>query len=223
MVTKAMKILVVGATGGSGMATVEQLLADGHEVTAFSRHASRLQPLSGQIRIVSANVMNPADVERAVQGQDAVIVTLGISENPLHVRLFGSSQTPLDVRSAGTGNVIAAMQKHKVRRLIVQSSYGVGESRDRLPLATKLMFALLLKPQIADTELQESIVRESGLDWVIAQPVHLTDGPEQGSVFASPVGEVRQMKISRRQVARFLADAAGSPTHVGKSVALSMA
>lgn len=118
-------------------------------------------------------------------------------------------------------NVVARAEQKEI--IVVQTSYGVGKSQHRLPLATKLMFALLLKPQIADTKIQESVVRESGLDWVIAQPVHLTDGLEQGSALSSPVGEVRQMKISLRQVARFLADAAGGHAHVGRSVALSTA
>ncbi|MEC4721262.1 NAD(P)H-binding protein [Noviherbaspirillum sp. CPCC 100848] len=221
MDTKARKVLVVGATGGSGVAVVEQLLSQGHEVTAFARHAERLQARFPELKIINGNAMNPTEVESAVQGQDAVIVTLGISENPVQVRLFGSSHTPLDVRSAGTRNVIAAMRKHQVRKLVVLSSYGVGESRNKLPLATKLMFALLLKPQIADTEKQESLIRTSGLDWVIAQPVHLTNGYAHGQLFLSPAGKVRRMKISRGQVARFLAEAAGINTYVGRSVALS--
>jgi hypothetical protein len=64
----------------------------------------------------------PEDVGRAVRGQDAVVVTLGISEHPLRVRLLGSAGTPLDVRSRGTAAVVAAMRTHGVRRLVVQSS-----------------------------------------------------------------------------------------------------
>lgn len=221
MDTKARKVLVVGATGGSGVAVVEQLLSQGYEVTAFARNAERLQARFPGIKTINGNAMNRAEVESAVQGQDAVIVTLGISENPVQVRLFGSSQTPLDVRSAGTRNVIAAMRKHQIRKLVVLSSYGVGESRKKLPFATKLMFALLLKPQIADTEKQESFIRASGLDWVIAQPVHLTNGSAHGPLFLSPAGEVRRMKISRGQVARFLAEATDVNTYIGRSVALS--
>ncbi|MGH8807601.1 MAG: NAD(P)-dependent oxidoreductase [Noviherbaspirillum sp.] len=218
-----MKVLVVGATGGSGRATVEELLSRGHEVTAFARHAEQLQPLSGRINIVNGDAMNPADMERAVKGQDAVIVTLGIRESALRVRLFGSASTPIDVRSAGTRNAIAAMRKHGVRKLVVQTSFGVGETRDKLPFAYRLMFKLLLKPQIADTEQQEREVRASGLDWVIAQPVNLTDGLEGDGPFASPAGEVRGMKVSRKRVGRFLVDAMQSAKYLGSSVALSAA
>jgi uncharacterized protein YbjT (DUF2867 family) len=218
---KAMRVLVVGATGGSGRAAVSGLLAAGHEVTAFSRRAQQLQSLSPLLRCVNGDVMSPADIERAVRGQDAVIVVVGIAENALRVRLIGPAATPMDVRSAGTRNVIAAMQRHGVRRLVVQSSFGVGETRDKLPFAARLMFALLLKPQIADTERQEREVRASGLDWVLAQPVNLTDDAADGPAFMSLEGETRRMKVSRQAVGRFLADAVQGGAFVGRSVSLS--
>jgi len=216
-----MRVLVLGSTGGSGRAAVEQLLAAGHEVTAFSRRAEAFAPGSERLRVFVGDVMNAGDVERAVQGQEAVVVALGIRENPVRVRLLGSAHTPLDVRSAGTRHAIAAMRKHGVRRLVVQTSYGVGETRHRLRPLDALFFQLLLKPQIADTERQEREVRESGLDWVIAQPVHLTDAPVDALPSVSTEGEVARNQVSRRSVGRFLAQAAGSTAYVGRSVALS--
>ena len=221
---QSMKVLVVGATGGSGRATVEALLAQGHRVTAFARHADRLHALSDRMKsvcVVNGDAMNQGDVERAVQGQDAVIVALGIAENPIRVRLFGSVGTPMNVRSAGTRNVIAAMREHGVRKLVVQTSFGVGETRRQLAFAERLFFTLLLKPQIADTEIQEREVRASGLDWVIAQPVHLTDLPNTKEAYASLQGEVRGRQISRSRVGRFLADVLRHEHYVGRSVALS--
>jgi uncharacterized protein YbjT (DUF2867 family) len=215
------KVLVVGATGGTGRATIEALVKRGHRVTAFSRHAEALENSSDRVTLLNGDATNADDVERAVAGHDAVIITLGITENPLRVRLFGAARTPLDVRSAGTRNVIAAMRKHGVRRLVVQSSYGVGETRSSLRWVERLFFSLLLKPQIADTEVQELEVRESGVDWVLAQPVHLTDEESDEMPFASPDGQVQEWKISRRGVARFLALAAQAPDYVGQSVALS--
>lgn len=214
-----MKVLVIGATGGSGAAAIDELLAQGHEVTAFAR--KRVTHPSPRLRAFEGDAMNGADLERAVAGHDAVVVTLGISENALLVRLRGSRSTPLDVRSAGTANVIAAMREHGVRKLVVQTSYGVGETRDRLPLKWRLIFWLLLKPQIADTEVQEQLVRESGLDWVIVQPVGLTDATDDGAPFASIHGETCTMAVSRKAVGHFLAEAATSPDYVHRAVALS--
>ena len=218
-----MKALVVGATGGSGRAAVEELLSNGHEVTAFARRASVLQSLSDRLVAVDGDATDPDAVDRAVRGQDAVIVTLGIRENALRVRLLGAAGTPDDVRSKGTRTLVAAMRRHGVKKLVVQTSYGVGESREKLPWTYRMLFALLLKPQIADTERQEREVRDSGLDWVIAQPVNLTDADEQGGPFASPSGETRTMHVSRKGVGRFLVEAMQGSEYVGRSVALSSA
>ena len=218
---KAQKILVVGATGGTGRATIDALVRQGHQVTAFSRHAESLEIDSDGVTILNGDATNQDDVERAVAGHDAVIITLGITENPVRVRLFGAAKTPNDVRSVGTRNVIAAMRKHGVRRLVVQSSYGVGETRGSLRWLERLFFSVLLKPQIADTEVQEIEVRESGVDWVLAQPVHLTDEDSDAMPFASADGQVREWKISRKDVGRFLALAVQVPEYLGQSVALS--
>ena len=215
------KILVVGASGGTGRAVVDALLADGHQVTAFSRRAESMEIDSDRVTLMNGDATDPSDVERAVAGHDAVVVTLGITENPIRVRLFGAAATATNVRSVGTRNVIAAMQKHGVRRLVVQSSYGVGETRDKLRWIDKAFFSMLLKPQIADTEVQELEVRESDVDWVLAQPVHLTDDEDAEMPFASKDGDIQEWKISRKGVARFLAHAAQVSEYVHQSVALS--
>ena len=216
-----MRVLVVGSTGGSGRAAIQHLLVAGYEVTAFSRGANPTEERFERLHFVQGDVTNSADVERAVAGQDAVVVTLGISENPLRVRLLGPARTPLDVRSAGTRNVISAMRKHGVSRLVVQTSFGVGETRKRLGWVDALFLELILKPQIADTEKQNREVSESGLEWVIVQPVHLTDAAEDAMPFVSTEGETGRMQVSRNSVGRFLASAVQSPDYVGKSVALS--
>lgn len=216
-----MKVLVMGSTGGSGRAVVEQLLAAGHEVTAFARQADRIEMRSPRLRFVNGDALDPAAVERAVVGQDAVVVTLGISENPLRVRLWGPARTAGNVRSEGTRHVIAAMHKHGVSKLVVQTSYGVGTTRGQLRWLDRLFFRLLLKPQIEDTELQNREVSESNLAWTIAQPVHLTDAPDGASPFISTEGETATWKVSRQSVGRFLAAAVDDPTLVHKSIALS--
>lgn len=218
-----MKVLVLGSTGGSGAAAVEQLLAEGHEVTAFTRRAVGADETHAaeRLRFVQGDAMSPQDVERAVPGHDAIVVALGIRENPIRVRLFGPARTPLDVRSAGTRNVIAAMRKHGLKKLIVQTTFGVGATRDKLRFVDRLFFEVLLKPQILDTERQDSDVANSGLDYVLVQPVHLTDAEEDAMPHISTTGEIGQSSVSRNSVGRFLAHAVRSDEFVGKSVALS--
>lgn len=207
----AKKVLVVGATGGSGRAIVSALMADGHHVTAFSRHASRLADEFSGIAAIDGDAMSRDDVDHAVAGHDAVVVALGITENPIRVQLLGPKATPLDVRSTGTRNVIDAMHAHGVGRLIVQSSYGIGPTRQHLGLADRIFFATVVKKQMADTEKQDRLVRESGLDWTLVQPVHLNDDPDGPEAFWSTNGDTREMKVSRtvvgRSVSRVVANA----------------
>src|SRR5262249_62219375 len=97
----------------------------------------------------------------------------------------------------------------------------VGAPRTQLPPLYRLLYWLVLRPQITDTEQQERAVRASGLDWVIAQPVSLTDDPHQGLPFASPTGELGGMKVSRGSVGRFLVQAGGGSQYGGASLAPS--
>jgi uncharacterized protein YbjT (DUF2867 family) len=190
-------------------------------VTALVRRPESAPPFGDAVRVVTGDVARTDDVDAAVRGQDAVVVTLGIRENALLVRLRGSAGTPLNVRSAGTAAVIEAMRRHGVDKLVVQTSYGVGDTRGQLPLKWRLIFFLLLKPQIADTEVQEQRVRASGLTWVVAQPVALTNDGDGREPFASPEGRVQSMSIGRRSVARFLADAVEGAAYDHRVVALS--
>ena len=216
-----MKILVIGSTGGSGRAAVKHLLADGHEVTAFARRAARIHGCAERLTTFDADALDLAAIERAVRGHDAVVVTLGISENPVGVRLFGAARTPMAVRSRGTRNVVAAMRTHGVRRLVVQTSYGVGATRDRLTFVERLFFSLVLRPQIADTEVQERTVVESDLDWVIVQPVHLTNDEDDAFPHLSTEGTTGERSVSRDSVGRFLARTATESAFVRRSVAVS--
>lgn len=220
------KVLVIGATGGSGLAAVQSLLARGCEVTAFSRRPEAHATLKalmgkGRVQLQAGDAMDPADIDGAMPGHDAVVVTLGISENPVRVRLRGSAHTAMDVRSQGTRHVIAAMHRHGVRKLVVQTTFGAGATRNLLPWVYRLVFSLLLKPQIADTERQEEAVRASGLDWVLAQPVNLTDDDTTADAFTSVDGAFRSMKVARSQVGQFLAQAALTARFNDESVALS--
>src|SRR5918994_2365733 len=124
-----MDILVIGATGGSGRAVCDALLERGHRVTALARHATAVSPRPS-LNPIDGDATDADLLDRVMLGHDAVVVTLGISEPTLRVRVRGAQRTPNDVRSRGTAAVVAAARRAGIRRIVVQSSYGVGETRD---------------------------------------------------------------------------------------------
>jgi nucleoside-diphosphate-sugar epimerase len=199
-----MRVLVVGASRGTGAELVAELVERGHVVTAYSR-----QPGTHPdgVRTVTGDVLDADALGKAMVGQDAVAVTLGIPDNPFRVRLTRRASSRLDVRSAGTRAVLDAMREHGVRRLVVQSTYGIGDTYRHLPLALKAFFSLAIRPQVDDHERQEQMVRESGLDWTIVRPTVLHDEPTGQPAHVSTDDRLPTMKVSRRQVARVEADA----------------
>lgn len=203
-----MQILVVGATGGTGLATVGQALDRGHYVTAFVRDPARLPLTHPHLTVVTGDVLDPNALLPAVRRQDAVICSLG-------GRPGQSDRAVAD----GTVNLIAAMKQASVNRLLVVSSLGVGDSFAGASLPSKLFIRTVLSGPIAQKEEQEQAVRGSGLDYLIVRPPRLTNDPATGQIavaesmkfplFAMP-------RISRSDVAAFLLDQLDSSTYVGK-------
>jgi putative NADH-flavin reductase len=208
-----MKIVVFGATGGTGLELVAQALDQGHRVTAPVRSPEKLADLEHQELVVTrANVLDQPDVDHAVEGQEAVLCLIGA----------GAGQTTL--REDGTRNIIASMEKAGVARLICLSSLGVGDSRTNLPFFTKyVIVGIFLRHAFADHERQEAIVRKSPLAWTIVRPPHLKDGPRTGEYRCgfSPTDRTIQGKISRADVADFMLNQLTDDTYLRQTPGIS--
>ncbi len=189
-----MNILIIGSTGTIGRELVKQALANGHEVTALARDPSKIKYMEQGLKVAKGDVMDPASIEQVMPGQDAVLCALGAGGKG-------------GVRAAGTRNIIGVMEKCGVRRLVCLSSLGVGESRANLNFVWKyLMFGLLLRAAYADHVAQESVVRNSNLDWTLVRPGAYTDGERTGNYrhgFSSTAKGLK-LKIARADVADFM-------------------
>ena len=169
-----MKLVVFGATGGTGGRVVEQALEAGHEVTAVVRNPARLDVRHERLRVVEADVFEPAQIEPALAGSDAAISALGSR----------SLRRPTRVCSAGTGSILEAMQKAGVRRFVVVSAAPIaGYDKDDQPLYRFVVRPLLwtiFRRVYEDMALMEEEVRRSDADWTIFRPPRLTDKPRTG-------------------------------------------
>lgn len=191
-----MKAIVFGATGTIGRHLVEQALAKGYQVTAFCRNPDAIELQNPNLKLVKGDVFNKKEVQHAVQGQDVVCIALG-----------SGKKRKGNVRSKGTQHVIDAMQMHGVKRLICQTTLGIGDSQGNLNFFWKrIMFGWFLKEVFQDHVLQEGYVRDSGLDWTIVRPAAFTDGSQTGNYrhgFSAHEAGLK-LKISRADVANFM-------------------
>lgn len=215
-----MNVLVIGATGGTGRAAVDVLRQRGHAVTVLARSTPD-PPFADGVRVVRGDALVAADLDRALDGQDAVVVSLGRGPNALKTRLGLGTTTPPDLVSRGTREVLAAMERGAVRRVVVVSAFGVGDSWDDVPLVPKLFLGLLLKEEFRDKARQEEAVRASATDWTILRPVQLTNGDRTGDVFVGASSDLRQGTVSRADLGVAVADALVDPATHGATLAVS--
>ncbi len=204
-----MKLAVFGATGGTGRQIVEQALGQGYDVAALVRDPAKISILHDHLTLVQGNVLDRDAVDRTVGGADAVFVSLGNTAN-----------NPDMVVSQGTAVVMAAMHAADVKRLIVISSLGVGDSKDQIPLFFKAIIATALRKAFQDKEAQEKLVMASGLDWTIIRPGGLTDAPAAG-VYRAGLDHTIGGQIARADVAAFALAQVGSKDYLCKTPAIA--
>jgi putative NADH-flavin reductase len=191
------KLLVIGASRGIGLETVKAALLAGHSVRAFGgKHTHpKYEPGEGIRRCPRYR----HDSERT-QKFNVVVQTLGVDISPRAIF------EPTTLFSQSTRLLIGAMKAAGVKRLIAVTGLGAGDSRGHGGfLYDTVAFPLLLKRVYDDKDVQESLIRSSGLDWIIVRPGLLTNSPATGQyrVLIAP-NDWRFGTISRVDVADFI-------------------
>ncbi len=201
-----MKVVIFGASGKTGRLVVERALAEGHEVTVLVRDASKIQ--NGKVRVLTGDATKPSDVLNAVQGQDAVIESIGGTTPYKSTTLETSSIT----------NIVNAMKSKGVKRLVVVSMMGLGQSNTQSPWWYRyLLMKTFLRGSTRDKSNKEAVVKNSGLDYIIARPPILKDDPATGSTKVIGLG-VTGHAITRADLATFLVAQLKSDDHLRKAV-----
>ncbi len=203
-----MKVLVFGASGRTGALVVEKALAAGHSVSVFT-HSGHPQPEG--VQVFTGDAKDSKAVHRAVAGQDAAIDTIGGT----------APYKSTDLESSSAQAIIEAMQAERVRRLVVISMMGVGDSVEQSPFwYENLLKPTFLRGAAPDKTAMESEVKSSGLDFVIARPPFLTDDPPTGRVQVV-TGDTKAHKITRADLAAFLVDQLTHDLYLGQAVVVA--
>lgn len=208
------RITVFGATGGTGKQLVEQALASGNEVVAYVRNPSKLSITHEHLSIVQGELSDAALIERAVSGADAVMSVLG----PRGV----SKNKPL---TQGMQNIIAAMKKQGVRRLIITSTLSAKDPNDMPEFRARVLVGLV---KLTMNDAYEEIVsvaeavRASDLDWTIVRLTMLNNKPKSGKVRAGYIGRGEVgTGISRADIAVFMLSQIEDVKYVRQAPAIS--
>jgi putative NADH-flavin reductase len=168
-----MNIICFGANGATGRLVVKQALAEGHAVTAFTRHPEAFPFQDNRLRLARGDVFDLSPVDKAVSGQEAVLSSLGVP----------FSRKPITVYSQGMAHIVQAMQHYGVRRLVCVSATPVDPRYDT---QGGFIFEKVMKPVIshtlgrtmyADLRWMENLVMHSDLDWTILRPSGLFEAP----------------------------------------------
>ncbi len=210
------KILVFGATGGTGRLVVQQALEKGFDVTAFVRNPEKLKIKNVNLKIVQGDVLQQNSIDKTMQGHDAVICCIGAPATKAG-----------RLRSDGTKNIINSMTKFGVSRFICQTSLGYDDSKIVLDFTSfifrKVIAPYLLKKTFEDHLLQETFIKQSNLNWTIVRPGTLTNGKSTGNYkqgFEYTDSSLK-VKIARADVADYLITTLTNQNFYNKVVGIS--
>ena len=194
------KLLIIGASRGIGRETVKAALAAGHSVRALARSAWSIPIQNPGLEKVPGNALDSSTIRSALQGVDVVVQTLGVDIAPRSI----FERTTLFSQS--TRIIVDAMKAAGVKRLIAVTGLGAGNSRGHGGIIyDSVVFPLILKRVYDDKDVQEWIIKSSGLDWTIVRPGLLTNRPATGHYrILTAAGDWRFGTISRADVADFI-------------------
>jgi putative NADH-flavin reductase len=198
-----MKVVVIGASGGTGTEIVRKLLKQKHKVVAFVRDPKNLKIKDKNLSIVTGNVRDLDALKFATKNVDAVISALGTNN---------LKKTTLHTDFAR--NIVSALEANGVSRLITISAWGVGESRAQSKLVMRVLSAIFLRHVFADIARAEKTIRKSDLDYTFVRPGRLIDANARRTVKVSTAKKPHvSISIARADVAGFAVDQVDSTNY----------
>ncbi len=194
-----MKVAILGATGIVGSAITKEALSQGYEVTILTRDAKRVKETSSRLTVIEGSVTDRETVRKVLEGQDAVIQSLGIGGK-------GDGKRTTFVSEANK-LIMEEMKGMNVRRLITISVIGAGDSWKFLPWIYRKLMPIMMKwfkAIIDDKNRMEPMIEHSGLDWTIIRCTTVKNTPSKGHITASLDGKGVKFSIAAPDMAKFV-------------------
>lgn len=187
-----LKLVVLGATGGTGLELVRQALERRHLVTAFVRSPERLKEFRNHINIKHGDLLNSAELQQAIQGHDAVLSGFG-PRVPI-------SKADSNLLERFARALTVAMPRAGVRRVIVESVAFLF--KDSIFPPAYVVGRLFFPRTVTDASAMERVFADTALDWTMVRPPELTDKPYTGN-YRMREGHLPRfgLKVSRADVA----------------------
>lgn len=199
-----MKIVIFGATGGTGKKLIERGLAAGHEVVAVARRPEAVVTRDAKLNVVKGDVLDPDSVAAALAGADVAISAIGPSNN----------KQPGTLISAGVKNIVEAATHVGVKRFVFESGLMVGDGRG-LSMLGKIgvsIFRSLNRKLCEDKRKAEQTILASKLDWLIVRPSSLDHSAARGGYkFGTDIRLNAAKALSHDDAAEFMIKVAGDP------------
>ena len=210
------RVLVMGGSSGIGLETVKALLDRDHDVIAFSRGAKNLRLDHARLVRISGDATNTAEVRNAVHDADVVIQALGV---PVSLKLLTG---PIDLFSSATRTLIPIMEEMDIKRLIAVTGFGAGNSNEAINCIQRIPFNFIFGHAYRDKSAQETLIKESTLNWTIVRPGVLTN-QSLGRSYKVRLkrSEWRNGIISRAAVADYIAAAVDDDATIGEEPVLA--
>lgn len=213
-------LFLLGGSGRVGGHVIDYALTAGHTATALVRDPGKVAARSG-LTLIEGTPLDAEAVSDAMNGADAVIGTLNSVRSP--DTPFGKPVSPPRLMADSIANATAAMAKHGIRRIVVVSAFGVGDSLPKEPLITRLMIRHTnLGYTYADHNLLDQELRLTDADWTLLRPVALNDKPATGKLLITHVaGRKPKLFIAREDVAHFAVDISQSGAYIRQAPIIS--
>jgi putative NADH-flavin reductase len=191
------KIIVFGASGGTGKQVVHEALNAGYEVTVIVRNTEDYIFGHPLLEIIQGDVFEPETFKSAMVGKDAVVSCLGYHK-----------REPTTVYSEGITNIMKAMQAGGVKRLICLSNGAIEIPQDEsylIKFKIKNILQRIFKYSIADMLLMENILKDSGLNWTVIRPSRLLNSLKTGKYRVSINRNIaKPSSVSRKDLAEYI-------------------